>query len=349
MSLFYFYPSFAVNVQSGSSEYDRGNIYLHVSPVFSPPSRVVRNSLMNGSWGVEESTGWFPFQPNAPFEMTILLPKSVHSTSESFKIAINGTHYADFYPRPSHDSYSTPSLWLSADGDAQFSSIETFFVAPPPSPVPGYTSSTAAPMATPYPVNNVMPMPGMPVPTSYGRSPSPNPYPPSNAYTPSNPYPPSSGVPPPTSYSNQPYPTQTSQQDQGYYPTPAGGYYGPTPPGGHYPGHQPTSSNSMMSKIQSALPAALGGGAAAAALGSVLGHGKHKKMKKNKFLGGGHGVGHGPSVGGIGPGGLVAGAAGAALGAYALHKANPLRKMKKMKKGFKVGGGWSSSSSSSSD
>jgi hypothetical protein len=52
----------------------RDDIALHISPRFDGPmSKVVRNSLQGGQWGIEENFGHFPFSPDAPFEILILV------------------------------------------------------------------------------------------------------------------------------------------------------------------------------------------------------------------------------------------------------------------------------------
>ncbi|EEC13175.1 galectin, putative [Ixodes scapularis] len=72
----------------------RDDIALHLSPVFSPPPRVVRNSIQQQQWGPEESHGDpFPLVAGQPFEILVLVEH------DHYKIAINGAHYAEFRHR----------------------------------------------------------------------------------------------------------------------------------------------------------------------------------------------------------------------------------------------------------
>jgi len=69
-----------------------GNTALHLSTRFSEGA-VVRNSKNNNQWGQEERGGSFPFSKNQPFQLQILCDP------QSFKIAVNGQHFADFQHR----------------------------------------------------------------------------------------------------------------------------------------------------------------------------------------------------------------------------------------------------------
>lgn len=85
---------FAVNLQCGPNTHPRDDIALHLSPVFAPPPRVVRNSIQHQQWGPEESHGDpFPLVVGQGFEILVLVEH------ESYKIAINGVHYAEFRHR----------------------------------------------------------------------------------------------------------------------------------------------------------------------------------------------------------------------------------------------------------
>lgn len=75
--------SFSINLQNGSNTYQRSDIALHLSPVFSSPPRLVRNSLENQQWGPEESHGpYFPLVTGQSFDILILVE------SEEFKVKI---------------------------------------------------------------------------------------------------------------------------------------------------------------------------------------------------------------------------------------------------------------------
>lgn len=71
----------------------RDDLALHLSPVFTHPQRVVRNSLQSLQWGPEESTGGNPFTPGQQFEVIILVEYNC------YKIAINGFHFTEFIHR----------------------------------------------------------------------------------------------------------------------------------------------------------------------------------------------------------------------------------------------------------
>ena len=121
-----------------------------MSPVFSPPPRVVRNSLRNGQWGPEESHGpFFPFSPNQRFEILIL------TETDQFKIAVNGVHFTDFRHRISIHEISH----LSIDGDVHISQIVFEDNALPSAP----SMPSASTGACPYPTGPV----GMPVPGQF--------------------------------------------------------------------------------------------------------------------------------------------------------------------------------------
>lgn len=116
--------------------------------MFTPPPRVVRNHLRNGKWGPEESHGqYFPFSANESFEILILV------SNEGYKIAINGTHFAEFTHRISYHEVSH----LAIDGDTTISQI-LFEEAPLPSAPPSTDMKSC-----PYPTGPV----GMPVPGNF--------------------------------------------------------------------------------------------------------------------------------------------------------------------------------------
>ena len=130
--------SFAINLQCGPSVNPRDDIALHLSPVFTPPPRVVRNSLQTQRWGPEESFGGFPFMSGQPFEVMVLID------SDHFKIAINGSHFTEFRHRLPLQRITH----LSIDGDVTIGSI-TYEGTPQPSYAPPSAPMAGAP---PYPM-----------------------------------------------------------------------------------------------------------------------------------------------------------------------------------------------------
>lgn len=73
---------FNVNLSCGAGLGTTADVALHVNPRFdSGPAVLVRNSLINGSWGPEERGGpYFPLLPGFQFEMIIL------ATSNHYKV-----------------------------------------------------------------------------------------------------------------------------------------------------------------------------------------------------------------------------------------------------------------------
>nr|1X50_A Chain A, Galectin-4 [Homo sapiens] len=81
--------SFAINFKVGSS----GDIALHINPRMGNGT-VVRNSLLNGSWGSEEKKITHnPFGPGQFFDL------SIRCGLDRFKVYANGQHLFDFAHR----------------------------------------------------------------------------------------------------------------------------------------------------------------------------------------------------------------------------------------------------------
>ncbi|GFS68240.1 galectin-4, partial [Nephila pilipes] len=222
---------FSINLQNGSNSYQRSDISLHLSPVFSSPPRVVRNSLENQQWGPEESHGpQFPFVVDQRFEILIL------AESDHFKIAVNGQHFTEFQYRLPLQNITH----IAIDGDVTIDCIKfeglaasqmagsgegvskpLGFVIDPSSqgnlaipPSGGRPSSPYDASSLPYPTNFG------PSPTSFTPPTSSGNY---NQNSPSSPYGPS-GYPP---YGPPPI------GGSSYGPPPSGGSpYGPPPSGG---------------------------------------------------------------------------------------------------------------------
>lgn len=188
--------SFAINLQCGPSVNPRDDIALHLSPVFTPPPRVVRNSLLYQKWGPEESYGGFPFYSGQGFEILVL------TESDHFKIAINGQHFTEFRYRIPLNRVN----YLSIDGDVAITLIKL-----EPSTQPSYAMPSAPPPApymtgTQYPTGPTAHYPSMPpsMPPTY--APQAQPYPSQGYPTQAPMYPAQSSYPNP-SYPAAGYPT----------------------------------------------------------------------------------------------------------------------------------------------
>lgn len=203
--------SFAVNLQLGPGVNPRSDIALHLSPVFNPPPRVVRNNLTYLEWGAEESYGGFPFVAGQPFEIIILVQV------DCYRIAINGNHFAEFRHRVSPRQVSH----LTIDGDVTIQGIlyEVHNASGAMAPPPAYSSAPS------YPAGPSTGMP--PYPMAGGNIPYPPTAGPSTSYPPQ-----ASGYQPQTAYPASAYPQQA-----GPYPTQPGGY----PAAGPYPGGYPAA------------------------------------------------------------------------------------------------------------
>lgn len=86
MTIYLQYPSFyrfTVNLQCGA--YEGSDIALHFDVRFQAGADynvVVRNTCQNGSWGAEEKQlPYFPFMPNASFDMIVLVEQNQFKVS----------------------------------------------------------------------------------------------------------------------------------------------------------------------------------------------------------------------------------------------------------------------------
>jgi len=86
--------SFSVNLMCGHNfEHAHCDLALHAAVRMGAQS-VARTHRQGGNWGPEEAgQSYFPFAPNTPFEMTILVEQNM------FKIAVNGQHFTQFNHR----------------------------------------------------------------------------------------------------------------------------------------------------------------------------------------------------------------------------------------------------------
>ncbi|KAH9423194.1 Galectin [Dermatophagoides pteronyssinus] len=341
---------FAISLQCGSSLNFNDDVALYLSLAFSPPPRIIRNSLISGQWGPEESFGGFPTNPGAPFEILISIEPN------EYRIAINGQHFTEYHHRLPFERITHVSL----TGDARIDSFSIWYTnnhqmgsssgnypglyppipselaAPPPYNNPGYGFEGQQGGMPPYPTGQI------PYPTGQAPYPSGPQYPQA--------YPPSVQPSMPGNYPNQ----------QPYYPTASGS---------SYPYDQQESTKNKSSSGGGGIGNMLGGALTGVA-GGIATHaiskklfGKHHSRSMvpgivsgvagNVLSGGGIGGGHHPkhkhkkSSAAIPIAGLAAGAGAAALGATLLGKA--FKHKHKGSWSHKGWGGRHSSSSSSSE
>nr|XP_037274891.1 galectin-4-like isoform X4 [Rhipicephalus microplus] len=236
---------FAINLQCGPNVHPRDDIALHLSPVFSPPPRIVRNSIQAQQWGPEESHGDpFPLVAGQSFEILILV-------EHEYKIAINGKHYTEFRHRIPIQRVTH----LTMDGDTTISLVQ--FEGVPSMPL---GPDMHMPMPVAPPSGRVSP---------YGDARFGAPYPPQAGYPPppaGGYYPPPAGVPP-------------AYPGAGY---PAAGYPGHASGVQYYShGHKPKSSMPLPIGAGT-LGTGLAVGATALAGAALAKKLKPKKMFKHK-------------------------------------------------------------------
>lgn len=61
---------FSINLQCGPSVNPRSDIALHLSADFNR-NVIIRNTIQNWSWGVEESLGGMPLARGRPFQINV--------------------------------------------------------------------------------------------------------------------------------------------------------------------------------------------------------------------------------------------------------------------------------------
>lgn len=321
--------SFAINLQTGSNtSYPRDDIALHLSPVFSPPPRIVRNSLRNQSWGPEESHGGFPLVAGQAFEIMILVEDN------NYKIAINGTHFTEFQ----HRIPTSNITHIAIDGEVQISLINITesgqpASAPPPVSAPHVSSGL------PYPTGpSGFPVPSFAGDTGFSSGPGF-----SSGYPPGGPgYPPGGpGYPQPGSAYPQAGQSAYPQGGQSAYPQGGPSAY-PAGRPGYPPAYDPLypSGGSGYPTLNPNYPAgpsyAPGGRISPMPTGRVSPNMPHQAYPSQVYPQGvvypgvqpgyPHGKQHKSSpipIGagmGMGLGGVAAGVGAAALGAAMLHK-----------------------------
>ncbi|XP_026463477.1 galectin-4-like isoform X3 [Ctenocephalides felis] len=108
--------SFFINIQSTAYIYPHPQILLHINPRFGEVGGVhtiIRNSWLNGSWGVEERSPVKNFCPGKYFEMGIKADLGFYT------ITVNGIIVAEFRSRVS----CTLAKYLYIQGDVEIYSV----------------------------------------------------------------------------------------------------------------------------------------------------------------------------------------------------------------------------------
>ncbi|XP_020355383.1 galectin-8 [Oncorhynchus mykiss] len=95
---------FQMDLSCGSSTKPRADIAFHFNPRFKGSPCVVCNSLVQESWGREETLQQLPYRQGVAFETIIL----VHD--EVFKVAVNGSHLLEYKHRIPLDRIDTLSI-----------------------------------------------------------------------------------------------------------------------------------------------------------------------------------------------------------------------------------------------
>lgn len=224
---------FAINFQTGPSLNPRDNLALHLSPCFTPP-RVIRNSLQNGVWGLEEAWGNGSIvSPHQPFEIIIL------AEPDQFKIAINGAHYCEFRHRIPYQQIT--HLTIDGDVDIERISVTSSSFAPQPQPAI-YQPSAPSSNTTPYPPYPSA-VPNMPMPPMYPTLVPNNP----PSHYPSVPSMPTGPAPAASTYASG-YPQAGPYPQPGPYPQ-APHISGPAPAGSSYQGGYPVSISNIIYEL----------------------------------------------------------------------------------------------------
>lgn len=203
---FFFLPplSFAIALQNGPSNNFSDDVALYLSSTFTPPARIIRNSLIYNQWGPEESFGGQPLLLGQPFEIMILVESS------EYKIAINKQHFTEFKHRLPFDRITH----LAITGEVQIDSVSIWYNPNNPQPSTGFypplpTDPIVGYGGAPYPTNEQA------LPSQYGP-----PYPPPPPYEVgnyNNPYHPSMAMG--TPQVNPSYPDQTVSELKNYIRT----------------------------------------------------------------------------------------------------------------------------------
>ncbi|KAG1697386.1 Galectin-4 [Nymphon striatum] len=207
---------FAINLQYGPNTNPRDDVALHLSPVFTSPPRLVRNSIQAQRWGPEESHGpYFPLVAGQTFEILLLCEP------DYYKIAINGQHFSEFKHRMPWQSVT----FLAIDGEVMISLIQ-FEGSSSALPPPAHTGMSGGFVRPQSNTGSYVPPPGRP-PMAHSATSSPYHPGPQSYPTGAQPYPP---VAQPYPTGTQPYATGTQPYPTGTQPYPTGSRsYAPVP------------------------------------------------------------------------------------------------------------------------
>ncbi|XP_019940723.1 galectin-8-like isoform X2 [Paralichthys olivaceus] len=86
---------FQIDLSSGCSTKPPSDVAFHLSPCFTGPPRVVCNSLLQETWGKEETLHQLPYKRGAPFETIILVHddvfKAIYSESGDLSLPYKGS------------------------------------------------------------------------------------------------------------------------------------------------------------------------------------------------------------------------------------------------------------------
>ncbi|XP_061699557.1 galectin-8-like isoform X2 [Syngnathoides biaculeatus] len=104
---------FQIDLSCGGSTRPLSDVALRFSPCFKGSPCVRCNSLLQESWGQEETLQQLPYKRGAPFETIIL----VHH--DAFKVAVNGTHLLEYKHRVPLNRINT----FSVSGKVQVQAI----------------------------------------------------------------------------------------------------------------------------------------------------------------------------------------------------------------------------------
>ena len=101
-----------INIQKGAALRPRDDVILHLS-VRGDERTIVRNTLINQIWGIEERYGGFPIHGTQSFDI------SVTSEPNHFRVTINGHPFCTFSYRISVHL----AEFVSVDGQGTIESI----------------------------------------------------------------------------------------------------------------------------------------------------------------------------------------------------------------------------------
>ncbi|CAB1335044.1 unnamed protein product [Coregonus sp. 'balchen'] len=99
-----------MDLSCGSSTKPRADIAFHFNPRFKGSLCVVCNSLVQESWGREETLQQLPYRQGAAFETIILVHDDDFKASGPMGVAVNGSHLLEYKHRIPLDRIDTLSI-----------------------------------------------------------------------------------------------------------------------------------------------------------------------------------------------------------------------------------------------